>query len=262
MNFLQNHIESIIFCATDPVKPDEIRQCMSEMFEAEIPLDDILNAVDELLSKYEDEMYPFQILQIGGGYQFMTKPAYQSSLGIFLKQKSKKRLSTSALETMAIVAYKQPITKGQIEQIRGVNCDYAMQKLLEKELVEIQGKSDGVGRPILYGTSQKFLEYFGINNIKDLPSPKDFTSEVNEIGDVNDPEYNALASQAISEITGQVNQLEIIEASQEIEEDDDDFQDEEIEDMPEDISEVSPDNSDSSESEEDTSTENDQTKSE
>jgi segregation and condensation protein B len=203
MNFLQNHIESIIFCATDPVKPDEIRQCMSEMFEAEIPLDDILNAVDGLLSKYEDEMYPFQILQIGGGYQFMTKPAYQSSLGIFLKQKSKKRLSTSALETMAIVAYKQPITKGQIEQIRGVNCDYAMQKLLEKELVEIQGKSDGVGRPILYGTSQKFLEYFGINNIKDLPSPKDFTSEVNEIGEVNDPEFNALASQAIAEIIGE-----------------------------------------------------------
>lgn len=260
MNFLQNHIESIIFCATDPVKPDEIRQCMSEMFEAEIPLDDVLNAIDELLSKYEDEMFPFQILQIGGGYQFMTKPAYQSSLGIFLKQKSKKRLSTSALETMAIVAYKQPITKGQIELIRGVNCDYAMQKLLEKELVEIQGKSDGVGRPILYGTSQKFLEYFGINSIKDLPSPKDFTSEVNEIGDVNDPEYNALASQAIAEIIGTDNQLELSEDTQQDVIDETEVQEEQVEDTPEDISEESPDNTDSSE--EDTSTENEQTKSE
>jgi segregation and condensation protein B len=208
MNFLQNHIESIIFCASDPVKPEEIRQCMSEMFEAEIPLEDVLGALDELLSKYEDESFPFQILQVGGGYQFMTKPAYQSSLGIFLKQKSKKRLSTSALETMAIVAYKQPITKAQIEQIRGVNCDYAMQKLLEKELIDIQGKSDGVGRPILYGTSHKFLEYFGINSIKDLPSPKDFASEVNEIGEVNDPEFTALASQAIGEIIGDTPQEE------------------------------------------------------
>jgi len=203
MNFLQNHIESIIFCASDPVKPEEIRQCMSEMFEAEIPLEDILTAVDGLLSKYEDEAFPFQVYQIGGGYQFMTKPAYQTSLGVFLKQKSKKRLSTSALETMAIVAYKQPITKAQIEQIRGVNCDYAMQKLLEKELVEIQGKSDGVGRPILYGTSHKFLEYFGINTLKDLPSPKDFASDTNEIGEVNDPEYDALATQAVAEISGE-----------------------------------------------------------
>lgn len=200
INFLQNHIESIIFCASDPVKPEEIRQCMSEMFEAEIPLEDILTSLDNLLSKYEEDTSPFQIYQIGGGYQFMTKPAYQSSLSIFLKQKSKKRLSTSALETMAIIAYKQPITKAQIEQIRGVNCDYAIQKLLEKELVEIQGKSDGVGRPILYGTSSKFLEYFGINDLKDLPSPKDFSHEVNEIGAVNDPEYNALAEQAVAEI--------------------------------------------------------------
>jgi len=200
MNFLQNHIESIIFCATDPVKPDEIRQCMSEMFEAEIPLEDILTALDGLLSKYEEDQYPFQIFQIGGGYQFLTKPAYQTSLSIFLKQKSKKRLSTSALETMAIIAYKQPITKAQIEQIRGVNCDYAIQKLLEKELVEIQGKSDGVGRPILYGTSNKFLEYFGINDLKDLPSPKDFATEVNEIGEVNDPEYQTLAQEAVNEI--------------------------------------------------------------
>src|SRR6478735_1780370 len=242
MNFLQNHIESIIFCATDPVKPDEIRQCMSEMFEAEIPLDDILNAVDGLLSKYEDEMYPFQILQIGGGYQFMTKPAYQSSLGIFLKQKSKKRLSTSALETMAIVAYKQPITKAQIEQIRGVNCDYAMQKLLEKELVEIQGKSDGVGRPILYGTSQKFLEYFGINNIKDLPSPKDFSTDVNEIGQVNDPEFNALASQAIAEISGE-----------EIPDEETDIPQEDVQEDIENPQDDSP---------EDTSTENEQTENE
>lgn len=191
MDFLQNHIESLIFCAADPVKIDEIRQCLNEMFEADIPEEDILNAVEILLKKYEEDNFPFQIYKVGGGYQFLTKPAYQSSLSIFLKQKSKKRLSTSALETVAIIAYKQPITKHQIEQIRGVNCDYAIQKLLEKELIEIQGKSDGVGRPILYGTSRKFMEYFGIDSLKDLPLPKDFATDENSIGDVNDPDFQA-----------------------------------------------------------------------
>ncbi|MCS6823221.1 MAG: SMC-Scp complex subunit ScpB [Cytophagaceae bacterium] len=183
MDFLQNHIESIVFCAAEPVKVEEIRACLSEMFEADIPEEDVQNALDALLQKYTSETYPFQIYKTGGGYQFLTKPAYQSSLSIFLKQKSKKRLSTSALETVAIIAYKQPITKHQVEQIRGVNCDYAIQKLLEKELIEIKGKSDGIGRPVLYGTSNKFMEYFGINDLRDLPTPKDFTKEENTIGD-------------------------------------------------------------------------------
>jgi segregation and condensation protein B len=161
------------------------------MFEADVPETDVQNALDALLLKYEADTSPFQIVKIGGGYQFLTKPAYQSSLSIFLKQKSKKRLSTSALETIAIIAYKQPITKTQIEQIRGVNCDYAIQKLLEKELVEIKGKSDGVGRPVLYGTSNKFMEYFGINDIKDLPNPKDFAKEENTIGEENDMAFVA-----------------------------------------------------------------------
>lgn len=182
MDFLSHHIESLIFCSHDPLKAEEIRVCLSEMFEAEIPIDDINQALDGLLLKYEGDSYPFQIIKAGGGYQFLTKPAYQTSISILLKQKSKKRLSTSALETVAIIAYKQPITKQQVEQIRGVNCDYAVQKLLEKELIEIKGKSDGVGRPVLYGTSNKFMEYFGINDIKELPLPKDLGSSENQIG--------------------------------------------------------------------------------
>ena len=191
MDFLQNHIEALIFCSQEPVRPEEIRSCLSEMFEADVPEADIQGALDALVLKYEAETSPFQVYKVGGGYQFLTKPAYQSSLSIFLKQKSKKRLSTSALETIAIIAYKQPITKTQIEQIRGVNCDYAIQKLLEKELVEIKGKSDGVGRPVLYGTSEKFMEYFGINNLKDLPNPKDFSKEENTIGEENDMAFVA-----------------------------------------------------------------------
>jgi len=165
------------------------------MFEAEVPMEDIQAALEKLLQKYEDDNYPFKIFSMGGGYQFLTKPAYQSSISILLKQKSKKRLSTSALETCAIIAYKQPITKHQIEQIRGVNCDYAIQKLLEKELIEIQGKSDGVGRPILYGTTAKFMEYFGINSLKDLPMPKDFSKDENEIGNEDEKEHEIIAAE-------------------------------------------------------------------
>lgn len=193
MDFLQNHVESIVFCATEPVKAEEIRLVMSEMFEAEVQIEDIEAALDSLLEKYMSDTYPFQVFRIAGGYQFLTKPAYQTSLGIFLKQKSKKRLSTSALEVMAIIAYKQPITKGQVEEIRGVNCDYAVQKLLDKELIEIKGKSDGVGRPLLYGTSKKFMEYFGINSLNELPNPKDFATLENTIGTELDPNFNDYA---------------------------------------------------------------------
>jgi len=186
MDFLLNHIEALIFCATSPLKLQEIRKCLSEMFEADVPKEDVENALEKILKKYESDEYSFQVEHVGDGYQFMTKPAYQASIGIMLKQQSKKRLSTSALETLSIIAYKQPITKGEMEQIRGVNCDYTVQKLLEKELVEIKGKADAIGRPILYGTSQNFMEYFGINDLKDLPTPKDFSQDENQIGKENE----------------------------------------------------------------------------
>lgn len=153
------------------------------MFDADIPDKDIDQAINAVTEKYKEESFSFQVEHVGGGYQFLTKPAYQASIGILLKQQSKKRLSNSALETLSIIAYKQPVTKSQIEQIRGVNCDYTTQKLLEKELIEILGKADSIGRPLLYGTSAKFMEYFGINDISDLPTPKDFRSEDNTIGE-------------------------------------------------------------------------------
>ncbi len=153
------------------------------MFNADVPEEDIQAAIVRLDEKYQSEDFAFQLNKTGGGYQFLTKPAYQTSIGIMLKQQSKKRLSTSALETLSIIAYKQPISKTEVENIRGVNCDYAVQRLLDKGLVEIRGKADTIGRPILYGTSPKFMEYFGINDLSELPTPKDFTQEVNTIGE-------------------------------------------------------------------------------
>lgn len=154
------------------------------MFNAEVPEEDILGAIKKLEEKYTSDDFSFQIYKTGGGYHFLTKPAYQSSIGILLKQQSKKRLSTSAMETLSIIAYKQPIARPEIENIRGVNCDYAIQKLLDKGLVDILGKGESVGRPIIYGTSPKFMEYFGINDLNELPTPKDFAQEVNTIGEI------------------------------------------------------------------------------
>lgn len=173
MKFLENHIEALIFCASEPVKFEDLHSALCEMFDTVIPKEDVQTVLDSLLQKYENENYAFQVFRVGGGYLFQTKPAFQASIAIFLKQKSKKRLSKSVLETLAIIAYKQPITKAMIEQIRGVNCDYAVQKLLEKELVFVQGTADTPGRPMLYATSEKFMEYFGINDLAELPIPKE-----------------------------------------------------------------------------------------
>ena len=183
MDYLRHHVEALIFCSPKPISVEEVLSCLREMFDADVPREDIEQSISDLHAQYEGETYSFSLVESGGGFQFLTKPAYQASISILLKQQSKRRLSNSALETLAIIAYKQPVTKNEIEQIRGVNCDYAVQKLLEKELLEVKGKSDGVGRPILYGTSKKFMDYFGINDLKDLPMPKDFKIEdTNTIG--------------------------------------------------------------------------------
>lgn len=187
MDFLQNHIEALIFCSPGPIKIKDILTCLTEMFEIAVPEKDITDAIERIDIKYKQDEFSFELNHTGGGYQFLTKPAYQASIGIMLKQQSRRRLSTSALETLSIIAYKQPVTKNDVEGIRGVNCDYAVQKLLEKGLVEIKGKSEAIGRPLLYGTSDRFMEYFGINNLNELPTPKDFSHEdENVIGEENE----------------------------------------------------------------------------
>jgi len=188
LEFLKNHIEALIFCASKPIRIADIQSCLNEMFDAEISEEDIRAAIEQIVEQYRQDQYPFEVVHIGGGYQFLTKPAYQASISILLKQQSNKRLSTAALETLSIIAYKQPVTKVHVEQIRGVGCDYAIQKLLEKSLIEIKGKDDSIGKPLLYGTTDFFMQYFGINKISDLPTPKDFEKKENEIG-VQDGDY-------------------------------------------------------------------------
>jgi segregation and condensation protein B len=127
-------------------------------------------AVEGIREKYSSEFYAFELKQSGGGWQFLTKMEYHKTIAQLNGDKFLKRLSTAALETLAIIAYKQPITKSEIESIRGVNCDYAVQKLLEKDLVVIAGRNEeAVGKPLIYTTSKSFMDYFGINTKEDLP---------------------------------------------------------------------------------------------
>ncbi len=183
MEKLPQQIESLIFATDHPIQVPEILEVFEEAFGARFPEEEILRAIEELRAKYADEAFAFELVQINEGYQFLTKGAYHHTVGIFLKQTTRKRLSRSAIETLSIVAYKQPVTKTELEKIRGVSCDYALQKLLEKELVTILGRAETPGRPLLYGTSDKFMDYFGLKSLQDLPTPKEFKLPENTIGE-------------------------------------------------------------------------------
>lgn len=183
MEYLAQHIEGLIFTSPQPLSIQDIQSCLEETFETNFPDTDIKSALGSIQDRYSENEYAFEVIAISGGYQFMTKGAYHKTIGTLLKQTTKKQLSRAALETLSIVAYKQPVTKTEVEKIRGVSCDYAMQKLLEKELVDITGRSEGPGRPLLYGTSEKFMDYFGLETINDLPKPKDFRLPENVVGE-------------------------------------------------------------------------------
>ncbi len=180
---LAQHIESLIFSSNQPIPLEEIKRCVDEVFEMKFSEEQLEEALQQIEERYKEEVFSFEMVAISGGYQFLTKGAYHETIGTYLRQTTKKRLSQAALETLSIVAYKQPVTKSELEKIRGVGCDYAIQKLLEKELVAIRGRSEGPGRPLLYGTSERFMDYFGIKTIKDLPKLKDFKTPDSEVGE-------------------------------------------------------------------------------
>jgi len=193
MDFLKQHIEALIFVSPQAIPIEEIQSVLTEVFQTDIPETDIRAAIKQTRTQYQAPEYAFELIDIAGGYQFMTKGAYHNTVAVHLKQTTKRRLSQAALETLALVAYKQPVTKSDLEAIRGVNCDYALQKLLEKELVLIAGRSEGPGRPLLYATSDKFMDYLGIKSLTDLPKPKDFKEVENSIGEV--PEAEEISQQ-------------------------------------------------------------------
>jgi segregation and condensation protein B len=178
---LITHVEALIFASDKPLTSLEITELLNNAFgfmEDKITLDQIETCVDGVIEKYKSAFYPFEVRQSGGGWQFLTKKDYHKTVGQLNGEKFLKRLSNAALETLSIIAYKQPVTKAEIEAIRGVSSDYAVQKLLEKDLIVISGRNETLpGHPLVYATSKNFMDYFGINSADDLPKIKEVFDE-------------------------------------------------------------------------------------
>ena len=166
-------VEALLFASPEPLTQTRINL----IFEADPPkLDD---AVKELNRHYEKANRSFKIQRIAGGFQLTTLPEFDIWIKRMVDKSGKLVLSTAAMETLAIIAYKQPISRFNVESIRGVDCSGVIKTLLSKSLVRIKGRDEGPGRPLLYATTDKFLENFGVNRISDLPKLK-------EIADLND----------------------------------------------------------------------------
>jgi segregation and condensation protein B len=195
------HIEALIFASDKPLINEEILELVNgalAFIEDRATQQQVDAAIEGIGEKYSAEFYAFELRQIGGGWQFLTKKEYHKTVAQLNGDKFLKRLSVAALETLAIIAYKQPITKSEIESIRGVNCDYAVQKLLEKDLVIISGRNeDAVGKPLIYATSKSFMDYFGINSSDDLPKISEvLMEELVQSTNVKEAEENMEAENA------------------------------------------------------------------
>ena len=175
------HIEALLFASDRPLTAIDLTELINSAFgfmEEKATTEQIQTAIDGIVEKYSSEFYPFGLRESGGGWQFLTKKDYHKTVAQLNGEKFLKRLSTAALETLSIIAYKQPITKSEIEAIRGVSSDYSIQKLLEKELIVITGRNEDLpGKPLVYATSKNFMDYFGINSAEELPKLKEVYAE-------------------------------------------------------------------------------------
>jgi segregation and condensation protein B len=174
---LMPHVEALIFASERPITQMELTEMIGQAMEESMEAERIATCIDAIREKYDAHYYPFHLREAGGGYQFLTKKAYHKTVLQLNGDKHIKKLSAAAMETLAIIAYKQPITKSEVEFIRGVSADYSIQKLLEKELIVIAGRNeDMVGKPLIYNTSKNFMDYLGINSPNELPQLKDITN--------------------------------------------------------------------------------------
>lgn len=169
LEYTKGIVESILFVSDKPVTVDQFRQVMEEVSAA-----DIQNIIGTLKDEYAQKVGGMVITEIAGGYQMLTNPSHASHIRAFYKTRTKEKLSRPSLETLAIIAYKQPVSRADIELVRGVNSDGVMAHLLAKALVKIVGRKEVPGRPFLYGTTKEFLEYFGLRSLEDLPKIEEF----------------------------------------------------------------------------------------
>ncbi len=169
LQHIKGVVESLLFVNERPVTLEQIKKVLETVSGS-----DLKKAIASLQDEYEARKSGVMIVEIAGGYQMLSNPSYASYLRSFYKTKHKEKLSKPALESMAIIAYKQPVTRSDIELIRGVNSDGVVAHLLNKELIKVIGRKDVPGRPFLYGTTKQFLEYFGLKSLDDLPTLEEF----------------------------------------------------------------------------------------
>jgi segregation and condensation protein B len=210
------HIEALIFASDKPLTASEITELLNSAFgfvdEADKMTEEQVDvALQGIIEKYSSEFYPFDVRHSGGGWQFLTKKEYHKTVAQLNGEKFLKRLSAAALETLAIIAYKQPVTKGEIEIIRGVSADYTIQKLLEKELIVITGRNEELpGHPLVYATSKSFMDYFGINSPEDLPKIKEvLPDQIVDATPVHHTEFEQSENLLVSDSGELVNKEEI-----------------------------------------------------
>lgn len=165
----KKHIEALLFASGNPITAKKIAQLI------EVPEEHIKLLIDELMSEMADEGRGLMIVKVAAGYQLCTKPEL-SLIVKKLAQVQDAKLSLAAMETLSIIAFKQPITKLEIENIRGVKVDKVLAKLVERQMVKEMGRKEAIGRPIIYGTTDEFLKSFGLNGLQDLPPLVDLLS--------------------------------------------------------------------------------------
>ncbi|RMG03531.1 MAG: SMC-Scp complex subunit ScpB [Acidobacteria bacterium] len=165
---LKSICEALIFVADEPISAQTISQITGESPQV------VSAAIEQLANEYRERGSGLQIRQIAGGWEMTTRPEYHEYIRTFLKTKPSAKLSVAALETLAVIAYKQPVTVAEILEIRGVQSASAIKTLLEKKLIVAKGRKDTVGKPMTYGTSKEFLIQFGLKDLSELPSIDDF----------------------------------------------------------------------------------------
>ncbi len=173
MEQLTTFIEALLFVSDSPLSISDLKKSLVHFTSDPIEEGQILAAIEQLEARYRRNNSALSIAKIGGGFQLLTHESLAEPLKKVLASRQQKPLSRSLLETLAIVAYRQPITRAEIEQIRGVDCSYALQRLLDMGLITIQGRAELPGNPLLYGTTPHFLEYFQISSLKELPKPQE-----------------------------------------------------------------------------------------
>ncbi len=165
MNELAHVIEAILFVAGEPVEVHELQRAL------DVTEDETWQAIDALDSDYSYHRRGICLKRFGNHIQLSTRADYAPYVERLLQPIQKQSLSQSAMETLAVIAYRQPVTKLEIEAIRGVKCDYSVQSLVNKNLIEVVGRKEALGRPMLYGTTDFFLSHFGLSSLNDLPAP-------------------------------------------------------------------------------------------